>query len=109
MSETQPKEQPSRVVVPMTASDLIYMQLQDFKTEFRDSRKELNTRMVRHVKKNLKPKLKPCAKNSTTAWTNKTPKSISSPIKSMRFVTDPSPRRFTKNYALPRLYLSRWA
>ena len=47
MPETQPKEQSSRVVVPMTVSDLIYMQLQDLKVEFRETRKELNMRMDR--------------------------------------------------------------
>lgn len=45
MPETQPKEQSSRVVVPMTVSDLIYMQLQDLKVEFRETRKKFSERM----------------------------------------------------------------
>ena len=47
MPETQAKETASRVIVPMTKEDLIYLQLKDFKDEFRDSRKELNQRMDR--------------------------------------------------------------
>ena len=44
MADAQPKEKNSHVI-PMTVNDLIYMQLQDFKTEFRDSRKELDKRI----------------------------------------------------------------
>ncbi len=46
MPETQAKENVSRII-PMTADDLIFLQLKDLKDEFRDSRKELNARMDR--------------------------------------------------------------
>ena len=46
MPEAQAKENTSRII-PMTADDLIYLQLKDLKDEFRDSRKELNARMDR--------------------------------------------------------------
>ena len=55
MADAQPKEKSSHVI-PMTVNDLIYMQLQDFKAEFRNGmdkfdakidtvRKDLNDRM----------------------------------------------------------------
>ena len=46
MPETQPKEQTARVI-PMTVNDLISMQLQDLKEDFRGTRKELSERMER--------------------------------------------------------------
>ena len=46
MPETQAKEKVSRII-PMTADELIFIQLKDLKEEFRDSRKELNARMDR--------------------------------------------------------------
>ena len=46
MPETQDKEKVSRII-PMTADELIFIQLKDLKEEFRDSRKELNARMDR--------------------------------------------------------------
>lgn len=46
MPETQPEEKRTKIT-PMTLEDFIWMQLQDFKDEFRDSRKELAARMDR--------------------------------------------------------------
>lgn len=46
MPETQPEEKRTKII-PMTLEDFIWMQLKDFKDEFRDSRKELAARMDR--------------------------------------------------------------
>ena len=45
MPDTQPKE--TSRVIPMTVDDLIYIQLKDFKDEFRDTRLELFKRIYR--------------------------------------------------------------
>ena len=46
MPDAQPKENLS-LVRPMSAEEIIFIQLKDLKDEFRDSRKELNARMDR--------------------------------------------------------------
>ena len=46
MPDAQPKENLS-LVRPMSAEEIIFIQLKDLKEEFRDSRKELNARMDR--------------------------------------------------------------
>ncbi|MBQ7454295.1 MAG: hypothetical protein IJS69_04525 [Selenomonadaceae bacterium] len=47
MPETQPEKQFSPLVVPRTIEDLIYLQLQDFKDEFRYTRQEIYSRMYK--------------------------------------------------------------